>query len=126
MTLYHFCAARHRKSIQYTGIRIGGVCLSGEKGYNAKTGYIWLTTDPDPGSQSWATRHMIPYSRTAYRFTVEIPESQTHNILDRDALEKEIPGSGALFDGWPGSENWRVYRGLISKQWLIHCENTEK
>lgn len=124
MRLYHFCAARHKKSIQYSGIRIGGVCVPTSTGYTMHSGYMWLTTDPDPRRQSWATRQIVTYSRTEYRCTVEIPESEIGKLYDRDALEALFPGSGMLFDGWGGSENWRVYHGIIPPEWIVNIKRT--
>lgn len=126
MTIYHFCAARHVKKIVRQGLIIGGVATFGKTGYYAHTGYTWLTFDGDPKRQSWATRITIPYSRTAYRLTVEIPEEETGNIMDKEALEKHLPGSKLLFEGWKGSENWRVYHGLIPPEWIKKVECMEE
>ena len=124
MRLFHFCAARHRKSIQYSGIRIGGVCVPTSAGYTFHSGYMWLTTDPDARNQSWATQQIIKYNRTEYRCTVEIPDSIADKVYDRDTLEALFPGSRALFDGWKGSENWRVFRGIIPPEWIVEIRRT--
>lgn len=122
--LFHFCAAKHRKSIQYSGINVGGVCEPTPTGFILHKGYMWLTTDPDPRGQSWATRSLVKYSRTEYRCTVEIPDECADRIMDKDALQKLFPGSEALFVGWPGSENWRVYRGIIPPEWITRIDRT--
>lgn len=124
--LYHFCAARHMKSIQYSVLRIGGVCVPSRNGIHIHSGYIWLTTDSDPKRQSWATRQIVKYSKTTYRLTVEIPEECADRILDAEALEKHLPGSKMLFIGWKGSECWRVYHGFIPPSWIKRIERMEE
>ena len=126
MRIYHFCSARDVKAIRRQGIRLGGVYISkpgDAKSVEIYQGYQWLTLDPEKKNQSWATRHLVKYDRTAYRLTVELPDDAV--LYDRDGLEAEIPGSGILFDGWPGSENWRVYHGWILPEWIIACERME-
>ena len=126
MRIYHFCSARDVKAIRRQGIRLGGVYISktgDAKSVEIYQGYQWLTLDPEKKNQSWATRHFVKYDRTAYRLTVELPDDAV--LYDRDGLEAEIPGSGILFDGWPGSENWRVYHGWILPEWITACERME-
>ena len=127
MKIYHFCSARDAKSIRRQGIRIGCVYLprpGDAKSVEIFTGYQWLTLDPEKSNQSWATRELVKYDRTAYRFTIELPDDSI--LYDRDGLDAEIPGSGVLFDGWPGSENWRVYHGWILPEWITACEKMEE
>ena len=126
MTLYHFCANRHVKRILHDGLCIGGVTVATDTGFRLHAGYSWLTLDGDPARQSWATREMIRYSRTDWRLTVKIPKSEECRILGRDALEAELPGSGVLFDGWPGSENWRVYHGYIPRSWIVAVDDMRR
>lgn len=126
MRLYHFCAGKHLKSIQKAGLKIGMVCVPTEAGFRMYSGYIWLTTNPDPRAQSWATRHLVKYCRTEYRLTVEIPEEAEERVLDREALEAKLPGSGQLFEGWKGSENWRVFRGRIPPEWIVEARRTKR
>lgn len=125
MTIYHFCASRHVKKILREGLTVGMVCVPVHTGYIAYTGYTWLTLDPEPTRQSWATRNAIKYSRTAYRLTITIPASEEHRVMDQAEVEDRFPGSGVLFKGWGGSENWRVFRGSIPKEWIEKAEKTE-
>ncbi len=129
MLIYHFCAERHVKKIRREGIRIG--CVYVPKDGDAKSieiydGYQWLTLDPVRENQSWATRKLVKYDRTAFRFTVDIPNDQLDRLMDRDQLDKKLPGSGELFDGWKGSENWRVYHGWILPEWIVACDRVDK
>ena len=131
ITLYHFCCDRDMSGIRSQGITKGEIV--GEKqnkfgkwGRVEFLGWQWLTYDKNRDRQSWATRKLIKYSRTEYRFTVEIPEKEVSQLYDRDRLAEEIPGTERLFDGWAGSENWVVYRGKIPKYWLKKLEHWNK
>lgn len=132
MILYHFCCERDMKGIRNKGITLG--CVAGEilvPGQNKwqhyiRPGWQWLTLDGDRKKQSWATKHLIRYDRTEYRYTVEIPEKDETQIYDRERLVNTIPGSDSLYDGWAGSENWRVYRGPIPKKYLKKLERWNK
>lgn len=131
--IYHFCADRDLKNILQKGLIIGGVLVPGifRKGliiggvfvpgnlnWTIYTGYTWLTYDGMKSHQSWATRILIKHDRTAWRLTVEIPDDKTDRLYDRDGLEEILPGTRQLFDGWPGSECWRVYKGIIPPEWI--------
>ena len=131
ITLYHFCCDRDMPGIRSQGITKGEIV--GEKqnkfgkwGRVEFLGWQWLTYDKNRDRQSWATRNLIKYSRTEYRFTVEIPEKEVSQLYDRDRLAEEIPGTERLFDGWAWSENWVVYRGKIPKYWLKKLEHWNK
>ena len=125
MTLYHFCADRHVKSILRQGLKIGAVAEPTSKGFIIHNGYIWLTTDGDPARQSWATKNAIKYSRTAWRLTIEIPESETGRLYNGSTLPLLYPGARLLFEGWIGSYNWRVFHGMIPKEWIVKAERME-
>ena len=130
MTLYHFCCARDMRGIRNRGITDGVVACQRlmNPGVFPEVwqnffyrGWQWLTLDPDRSRQSWATRIRIRYDRTEYRWTVEIPDED--QLFDRNRMMTEIPGCEVLFDEWPGSENWRVYKGNISKYQLTKLEH---
>ena len=86
---------------------------------------MWLTLDPDPKQQSWATNYTIPYSRTAWRLTVEIPKDSEDRIFDREKIVQLYPKADCLFKRWAGSENWRVYHGIIPKEWIVAADRQE-
>ena len=132
ITLYHFCCEKDMRGIKTDGITKGAVV--GQHPINPGTwkerwlpdiihGWQWLTYDGNHDRQSWATKQKIRYDRREYRFTVELPDNEVSQLYDRDRLEEYIPGSKDLFDGWPGSENWVVYRGNISKYQLKKLEH---
>lgn len=125
MRMYHYCCERDMKGIRKGGITEGAVVTWEGKGRGfpvIRKGWQWLTFSADHGGQSWATRETIRYDRTEYRWTVEIPDEDLSQLYDRDRLAAEIPGSEALFDGWAGSENWRVFHGPIFRKQLIRLE----
>lgn len=126
MIFYHFCADKHIKKILREGLTIGAVTEPTKTGYLMHTGWIWLTTDPDARHQSWATSIMIPYSRTEWRITIDIPDEALDRIYDRKRLSVLYPTSTKLFDGWSGSENWRVYKGQIPKTWFKGHERSRQ
>ena len=68
---------------------------------------------------------MISENRTAWRLTVNIPDSELHRLYDATALIAQYEHAAPLFDGWPGSANWRVYRGQIPRTWIVHAERME-
>lgn len=120
MIIYHFCAKKNVKNILRKGLTIGGVMVPNKKGFNLYSGYNWLTIDSDPKAQSWNTHNIIKYNRCAYRLTIDIPlDEAVKHLMNRDQLEAALPGSGQLFDGWKGSHNWRVYKGVIPPEWII-------
>ena len=125
MTFYHFCADKHVKSILRQGITMGAVAEPTATGFIIHNGYMWLTTDPDPTRQSWATRNRVKYSRTAWRLTVEIPDSELQKVFDRCEICQRWPGTLPLFEGWAGSDNWRVFHGIIPKAWITKAERME-
>lgn len=130
MILYHFCSERDYNRIRREGISRGMIAIMPKessdntfKGIRFHANWQWLTADPDPAHQSWATKNLIPYSRTAYRLTLEIPwdEAETR-LYDRGRLKTIMPEADYLFDGWPGSEDWRVYQGYIPARWIKQAE----
>lgn len=126
MTLYHFCSEKHVRKIKAEGLRLGAVAVWRKHNLRIYEGYNWLTLDGDPQAQSWATTELIRYRRTAWRLTVEIPDEECDRLMDEEALEAHIPGSRVLFTGWPGSENWRVYKGFIPPGWIKKIEKMDE
>ena len=86
-------------------------------------GHQWLTSEPDPKKQSWATSVMIPYSRTAYRLTVLVPNRLTKNLHNSRWLRRALGNENAhIIDNWEGSEKWLVYAGMIPPRWIVKVE----
>lgn len=127
MILYHFCANKHIKAIHHKGLTIGAVVVMHPFGWEMHSGWIWLTMDPDPKHQSWATSKLIGYSRTAWRLTIEIPDAIIGDRLyDRARLTALYPETEEqLFEGWPGSDDWRIWHGTIPPKWITKFERME-
>lgn len=104
---------------------MGGVVVPEKKGFVMYTGWVWLTCDPDPTHQSWATQNFVQYSRTAWRLTIEIPDLWLKNIFDRQQLSEAVPGAEIVFDGYPYSEQWRAFDGRIPREWIKAAEKME-
>ena len=118
MILYHFCAAHMLQSILRSGITLGHLVEPSGK----MTGdHQWLTSDKNPDNQSWATRGLIGYDRTAYRLTVNIPDSRHRKLhLARCYLSSHpIETIEFLLDGWSGSNDWYIYTGKIPPRWIV-------
>lgn len=125
MILYHFCPAHMVEGIKKNGLTLGKFPLLGDGHTSFIDDCQWLTADPDPKNQSWATSHLIPYSRTAYRLTVEIPPSRVRKLYRALTFVKDLkPEHREIVEGWSGSEDWYIYKGKIPPKWIKKCERT--
>ena len=79
MTLYHFCAAKHIKSILRHGLDQGGLTEIKPTGFVVHGGWTWLTTDPILRIK--AGRQVTLYS-TAARHGGSRLKFQTRNTAD--------------------------------------------
>ena len=122
MKFYHFTSKHHVDGCKTTGIIMGMLPLSIEPP-KLKNGYQWLTTNPD-FDQSWDRAKNLPYDRTEYRLTIEIPDKHKTKILKfttdiKKILPKFIYGAMSGY-GEPG--NWYVFHGLIPSKWIKKVE----
>jgi hypothetical protein len=126
MKLYHFCPAHMLDSIKRKGLTLGKYPLMGDGHTTFIDGIQWLTTESDPRKQSWATRSLIRYSRTAYRLTVDIPMSRARKLIRAtDFIKNLAPEQREPVEAWPGSDDWYIYRGEIRSQWIKKIERME-
>lgn len=128
MRLYHFCNERDVKSIMGTGLKLGKLVVpsySNLAGFVIYDDWQWLTLDPDPKAQTWATKNLIGYSRTQWRLTVEIPKKYEKRLFDREGIRAQHRRADELFRKFEGCENWRVYHGQIPKSWIVAAEKVE-
>lgn len=122
MILYHFCAEFSKSGILAEGIKLGQFAYFHDGDYQFIQKCQWLTKDPDPRNQSWATQNLIDYSRTAYRMTVNIPQSHHKKLIRVADFVRDMPDEAKLIvEGWPGSENWYIFRGNIPPKWILGC-----
>lgn len=123
MILYHFCAQKHIDAILREGLTMGGVTELTASGVILHDGWTWLTLERDPRKQSWAKNQTIlPYSRTAWRLTIEIPDSELKRLYNREKLTALYPATQLLFRGFEGCEEWRAFKGPIPAQWIKRAE----
>lgn len=127
ITLYHFCAAHMVEDIRKYGLTLGMTpIIRGNKAYIVNRTQ-WLTDDPDPKKQSWATNSEIPYSRTAYRLLIEIPDNrQGHLCRAADFMRGFSSEIERLITEWEGSEHWYVYDGCIPNRWIKEIAKMEE
>ena len=127
MVLYHFCAAHMKSAILKNGLTLGLYPIQGKRPEDWPK-CQWLTKDPEPEKQSWATRNLLSYSRTAYRLTVKIPDNYCLKKLQ--SAEQFVAGMSEAdrkpITEYPGSENWYVYLGRIPPKWIIGCKRMGK
>lgn len=118
-TLFHFCPAHMVESIRVNGLSRGKLPIIYPAGQKLIPRCQWLTTDGDPERQSWATSHLIHYSRTAYRLTVEIPAQEKKRLHRAIDFMKRYPVEArGVVEGWAGSEHWFIFKGIIPPDWI--------
>lgn len=126
ITLYHFCAAHSLRSILAEGLTLGMTPVFENGEMHIEHGTQWLTADKNPQRQSWHTHTLVPYSRTAYRLTVNIPHSRRKKLLSAAEHIQRFPEENkGLVENWPGSEHWYVYAGKIPPEWIVGYKRTE-
>lgn len=124
MILYHFCPAHLKDAILLEGITKGAFPLIESGGFVRDV--QWLTSERDPKMQTWATKNMISYSRTAYRLTIEIPASRRKKLLKAMDWAKRFPaGDQKIVTEWTGSDAWYVYLGKIPPKWILGCRRMD-
>ena len=123
MVLYHFCAAHMKSAILQNGLTLGLYPIQG-KLLKDWPKCQWLTKDPDPEKQSWATRNILSYSGTAYRLTVKIPDNYCWKKLQpaEQFVAEMSEDDRKPITEYLGSENWYVYLGRIPPKWIVGCK----
>lgn len=127
MILYHFCAAHMVESILEEGLTEGIFPHMEGDAFEPIPKCQWLTADDDPKQQSWATRIMVKYSRTAYRLTINIPESYRKKVIRATDFVKGMPQYDQdLIYNWAGYENWYIFKGKIPPKWIVGCHKMKE
>ena len=126
MILYHFAPAHMVAAIRREGLTLGKWPVFAGASVSTFYDCQWLTREKDPKKQSWATRHLVPYSRTAYRLTISIPASHRKKLSKASAHAQRLPiGNDCLISEWAGSDDWYIYRGKIPPKWIVGCHCME-
>lgn len=127
--LYHFCAAHMVESIKKNGLTLGRFPVLGDGHITLIGGLQWLTAESTATKQSWATSTLIPYSRTAYRLTIEIPAGHERKLFKALDFARQLPpGNERLITDWEGGDQWYIFKGKIPPRWITEVaqvENTE-
>lgn len=125
MIVYHFCCKRDAKRIMKQGLTLGHIPKWDEvnRRWVLRSGFQWVTLNDDPDAQSWDTHYLLRYSRTEMRLTIDIPKEYEDHLLNMREMTDVVDGiAPELYEGWSGSNDWRVYRGSIPKAWIIKAE----
>lgn len=123
MIYYHFTSAKHFAGIQKSGIALGMIPwrLDTTGKVHVKRNFQWLTTDPD-WLQSWddPLSSTLPYRRTEYRITLEVPSFALQSLFRWSDFDlKYKPQSAAFINILPGSKYWSVFKGPIPTSWFL-------
>jgi hypothetical protein len=117
--LYHFAPAHLLDGIQKHGLVLGSLPIITETETVLVKPCQWLTSDGDFDGQSWATRELILYDRTAVRLTVAIPKTAMDRLWNAHDFLPNMPGeSGRIITDWGGSEHWYLFFGKIPPVWI--------
>lgn len=123
MILYHFCARHSLLDILRDGLTLGRTPVFENGMIHLEFGQQWLTAEKDPRKQSWNTHTLVPYSRTAARLTVRIPDNYRKKLVKAADLAKTLPPEGRYFiTDYAGSEAWYIYKGRIPPKWIVGYE----
>jgi len=125
MKLYHFTPTLLLNAILKNGLTLGRLPIIDDNG--RLRAFMepcqWLTNNGDWNSQSWATRELIKYDRTAFRLTIIIPKHHKEKLLKAIDYAPYLPkNSQRLITDWPGSEHWYFFVGRIPRGWIRTIE----
>lgn len=125
--LFHFCSARDIEKIKAEGLTKGLCPIINGSLVRFIANCQWLTLNGNPDKQTWATSHMIDYSRTDYRLTISIPRKHTRALFKaKDFIQDAVPKRSQYFvTNYPGADDWYVYRGAILPKWIRNIEKME-
>lgn len=113
MTFYHFCAGEFLESIKKEGLTEGQI----PNGDNSFTpGFQWLTIH-QTYNQSWCRADELQYNRTEYRLTIDIPESESRNVLKWVDHFRGHPMFNDLNNGCD-PQHWFLFKGTIPPDWI--------
>ena len=121
MELFHFTASRFIDSIRREGLNKGGVLELQELGAFLHRGFVWLTANESFYTQGWSTMLGLPYDRSEFRMTVDIPDSHADRLTRwltfcEQGRVNTLTAAIANMAGDP--ENWWLYEGAIPPRWI--------
>lgn len=122
MKLYHFTSPVHIKGCLKEGITKGSIPLIIQGKIALATGWQWLTSNPE-FKQEWTNGEYstLPYDRTAFRLTVNIPKTAKDKLFRWMDVCKKLPIIKEMND-FGDPENWWVFKGRIKPSWIKKVE----
>lgn len=121
MILYHYTNKMFIDGIKKKGLIKGKTPYKGDHRIDFMDNHQWLTLDGNVDNQKWSNGITIPYNRNEYRVTVNIPKNREQCLYTIDYLMKYILCDRSIdnFNVYPEeTKGWRVYIGVIPKQWI--------
>lgn len=119
MRLYHFTSPRHVRGCLQEGLR-KGVILQSDNPPRFKSGWQWLTKNGG-FIQEWAEVDSLPYDRTAYRLTIELPKIAHHKAKKWIDVCHRLtsPEMCRVLNGRGRPGDWYVFKGLVRPRWIV-------
>jgi len=128
MKFYHFTPAHLLESVLNNGLTMGKLPILDEAGNPVSfiSPCQWLTDDGDWDTQSWATRKLVPYNRTAFRLLIVISKSSRKLLWRAYECLPHLPSpTQRLITDWEGSEHWFLFFGRIRSGWIRKVDSKE-
>lgn len=125
MRLYHFTSPLHVEGCCKEGIAKGSIPLVVKGKIGLAQNWQWLTSNPE-FHQEWANTEYstLPYDRTAFRLTVNIPKAHSCRLFKWTELCKSLSIIEG-FNDYGDPENWWVFAGRIRPGWIREVEAKE-
>lgn len=125
-TLYHFCSDVHLEAILKQGLTRGVVAWISNGMPRVRTGFQWLTENPERSAQQWCPQHLssLPYDRCANRLTIRIPlEDQVALSRWVDAGPLMVPEDQLrILNMFGNAKEYWLYRGSIPAEWITQVD----
>jgi len=120
--LYHFTAAHLVRGCLQEGLTMGCIPVSINPTELIRN-YQWLTKNKS-FVQDWQTYSSLPYRRNAYRIVIDIPRSESANLIKWLDFCKEnhknpkIRFAAGILNSAGDPENWYLFHGIVKKEWF--------
>jgi hypothetical protein len=124
MRLYHFTGLPFIQGILEQGIFKGltPIVLPDNKMLAFLPKTQWLTSNRDY-DQPWTQNSTLPYDRTEFRLSVEIPDNSKNLVAWAEFKPKIESYVLPDFDNHEDAKNWYIYQGNIPRAWIVGVES---
>lgn len=123
MIVYHFTSTTLIPRVSREGLTKGALPwnMQHDGTPEMRRGFQWLTTDPEWFNQGWCLMGNLPFSRNAYRITIDIPLPWERRVFKWSEMVRRCqPDSAEVLDKVGGdTSKWMVFAGRIPPQWFI-------